>query len=168
VAQLLALADRERRRLLVLAVQPLEEIDGAGAGDAVDAQADVELELAQRLEGLQAVEPVLVAGVEPEPVQPALQVADVVAVQQRPGDVEHPVAQAERGAVQRVPGVVADDPVRRQPPLLLEGADRGPGGIAEHACVVVAGEPERVETLLDVLDLGTDRAVLDEVHDAGA
>ncbi len=126
-AELFALPDGVGRRGLVGAVQPLEQVERPGAGDAVDLETDVELELADRVEGLGAVDAVVVPGVEPEPVEATLQVAHVVADERRTGDVQHPVAEPVAGRHEGAPGIGTDDPV----------------GLAGHAAAGRLGPPRR-------------------------
>ena len=95
------------------AVQAVERGDGLGAADAVGGDPDVPLELDERAGGVVTEDAVLAPGVEAERVQPALELADVVAPQHRPAAVEHAVAEAEAALDERGPRLPAADPVGR-------------------------------------------------------
>ena len=67
--------------------------------------------------------------------------------------VEHPVTEREPGIHQCAPGVVADDAVRGQAALPLEGGDGARGSAAEDGGFVLIEEmAEGGQALLDVAD----------------
>src|SRR5690625_535831 len=119
-----------------------EDLDRVAAHDAIEDEADVELEISNGLEGLWSVDPVVVAAAEPEPVQASLQLPDVVSVQERACDEQHAVPEAVGGRDQGPPGVLTDDAVRLETSGLLERADGGLRGVTEDTSVVVARETE--------------------------
>ena len=126
--------------------------DGGRPGDAVDGQAGVALELAERGRGQVAEDAVDPPGVEPERAQPLLQLGHVVAPQHRGAAVEEAVAEAPAGLDQGGPGLAAADAVDPQAPAVLEGLDRGPGALPEDAR---RGRSRRAAELGEaVLDVG--------------
>ena len=115
--------------------QLVERLERRRAAGAVGGDADVALELAQRLLGLDTEQAVDAAAVEAHVEQPLLQRADVVAGHQPRGHVgQDPVAEAPAGLVQRVVGRAADDAVDGEPALLLERAHRAVGRRRRTRC----------------------------------
>ena len=83
VAEQLALAHRGDRALASAEPTRSERPQGLGPEDAVDREAGVALELAERRRALVAEDAVLAPGVEAERVEPVLELGDVVAAQVR-------------------------------------------------------------------------------------
>jgi hypothetical protein len=81
------------------------------------------LELDDRRPGSLAEDPILPTRVEPQGVQPALQVAHVVAAEGRGPEVERPIPETPAGLDELSPRGRADQAVGRQTALLLEGSD---------------------------------------------
>ncbi len=103
--------------------EAVEGAEGVRAAGAVGGDADALLELAQGSVGLRAEQPVGPAGREAELVEPALQLGDVVAGHQVPGDEgQDAVAELPARLLETAEGVRPDDPVDRDAALLLEGA----------------------------------------------
>ena len=135
----------------------VERGDGRRPADAVGREAGVALELDERAAACRAPKmPSPAAGVEPERVQPALELGDVVAAQHRLAEVEQPVAEGEPALDERGPGLrgrqIAVDPRARG--RCLERAHgarrwrrrRRPGSSAGRAVA------ERAEPPLEVAD----------------
>ena len=151
-AQRLALA-HAGDRAFGQAADPVEHGDGGGAADAVGGQVHVALELDQRPGGVVAEDAVLATGVEAEPVEAALQLADVVAPEHRPAAVEQSVAEAVAALHDRRPRLGPADAVDPQAAGLLEGAHGLLGRVGERA----GFDPghlvtERAEADLEVAD----------------
>src|SRR6185312_13454885 len=123
----------------------VEHGDRRRATDAVGGEVHVALELDQRARRVVAQDAVLASGVEPEAVQPALQLGDVVAAQHGTGPVEESVAEAPAALDHRGPGLWTADAVDPEPAALLEGAHGALGLVTERSG-------------LDARDLVTQRA----------
>ena len=115
---------------------------GPQVPSAIDA--DVALELAQRLLGLDAEQAVDPAAVESHVQQPLLQCGDVVAGHQ-PGrhEEQDPVAETPAGLLERVVRPRPDQAVDRDAALLLERPDGPVGRLVEER----AGRVEQVGPL---------------------
>ena len=124
---------RDQLGLVVAALEAEQLAQGGAADDAVDGQAGVALELAQGAHRGVAEDAVHPPGVEAEGAQALLELGHVVAPEHRGPAVQEAVAEPETGLDQGVPGLGAADAVDPQPPPVLEGLDRGPGGRAEEA-----------------------------------
>ena len=129
---------------------------GVGAHDAVGGQTGVALELARGMLGEGAEDAVDRPAREAERVERLLQHGDVVPVEVRQAQVEHPVAEGEARVDERGPRPVADHPVLGEAVPSLELAYRLRGRAEEHA--VDAGAPKVVaqgeQAALDVFDSG--------------
>ena len=119
-AQRLALAHRARpsRRPAIRVASSVATVAGPQTPSVVEA--GVALELPERGLGLGPEDAVLAAGVEAEPVEPALQLGDVVAAQHRPAQVEQPVAEREAALDERAPRLRSADAVDAQAARCLE------------------------------------------------
>ena len=102
---------------------------------------------------------------KPRAPEALLELGHVVAPEHRTSSGENPVAEAVAGLDQEIPGLRAADPVDPQPPAVLEGLQRGPGGRAEHPGQVTGGrEPEGPEPATHVTD-GLPPVALDQGQD---
>jgi hypothetical protein len=110
-----------------------QRLEGGRAAGAVGDHADVALEVAQRLLGLDPEQAVHPAAVEPHVQQPLLQRCHVVTGHQ-PGrhEEQDPVTEAPTGLLEGVVGARPDLAVDRDPALLLEGPHGPVGGFVEQ------------------------------------
>jgi hypothetical protein len=106
-------------------------VDGFRPADAVGLESPFALESAQPGVGLGSEDAVLPAGVEPERVEPALQLAHVVAAQHRRAHVEEPIAERPAALDQRAPRLGAADAVDAQAAARLELAHARAGLFTE-------------------------------------
>ena len=129
----LGLAHRVRPAADDRAAELVQRLEGGRPAGAVGHDADVALELAQRLLGLDAEQAVDPAAVEAHVQQPLLQGGDVVAGHQ-PGrhEEQDAVAEPPAGLVERVVGPRPDDAVDREAALLLERAHGAVGRLVEQ------------------------------------
>src|SRR5690606_11269663 len=104
--------------------QSAQRLERAGPAGAVSRNADVALELAQRLARPGTEDTVDPADIEPEFGQAALKCNDVVTSERVADDVrQQPVTQAPAGFVEHPVGRGVDDAGRGESPLLLELPD---------------------------------------------
>src|SRR5262249_7416328 len=136
-----------------------ELADPAQCGDrrptteAVRRQPDVALELGHCHGGLLTEDAVFATGVEPERVQPMLELGDVVAPQHRLAEVQGAIPERETALDQRRPRLRAAQPVDLEAALFLEGAYGRFGGGPELARLVRGRVvPEPGESALQVTD----------------
>jgi hypothetical protein len=153
--QFLALADHRTRGARLRRPHASQDRKRMGTDDPVGLIAHVSLELPEGGVGLRTVQAVLLARVEAERVQLALEFPHVVAAEQRGPVVQGAVAQAPSGLDELFPRVGADQPVDAQVPFALEPAHRALGGAAERAAALGGLDrgAERHQALLDVGDL---------------
>ena len=155
-AKLLRFANHASTGHVVQGPHPLERRDRVQPDHAVHVLADVALELAQRGVGRGAVHAVLLAGVEPERVELALQGAHVVSAQERRVDVQGAVSEPEARFDELAPGVGSHDPVDPEASLLPGTRARPPRVSSPNDAAFAHGaqEAELVQPVLDVEDLG--------------
>ena len=160
LGDLLALAAR-----LGLA-QRLQLAERALADDAVGEQPGVALEVEHGALHVVVVHAALGAGVEAQQVELDLQGEHVVAAERRFLEVQQAVAQGVAGLDQLAPGVGADDAVREQAALLLEGAHRDLGTRSEEAVHALAAQlvPVPAQARLDVEDFFAAVAAREVAH----
>ncbi|MEX0592497.1 MAG: hypothetical protein WD152_03400 [Nitriliruptoraceae bacterium] len=166
--QRLALSDHRDGSLLMMTVKTRHLGARLRPCDAVHRHADVELKVTYGIGSVVAVDAVVETTIESEQIEPPLKFLHVMAVQGRLRGVEQSVAEAERRADERVPGVVADVSIGSEPVRLLKGSNRGPGAVAEHARVIGARKTDLSQTSLDIFDCRACIAVPDPFHEAGA
>jgi len=107
-----------------------------------------------------AVDP---TGVEPERVEPPLELGDVVAPQHRLAEVQEAVAEDEAALHERGPCVATDDAVDLEAAVVLERPHRGRGGRTEDAGLVGRmAVAERAETPVEITDCFTPGARTEE------
>ena len=109
--ELLGLADDPTPRHVVERTHPFERRDRVQPDYAVGFVADVALEIAHRRLGLGTVHAVLLARIEAERIELALQRSDVVAAQERRVDEQGAIAEPEARLHELTPGVGPDEPV---------------------------------------------------------
>ena len=122
--------------------------------DAVDGEAGVALELAERPHRGVAEDAVDPAGVEAQRAQALLQLGDVVTAQHGGPAVQEAVAEPETGLDQGVPGLRPADAVDPQAAQALEGLEGGAGGRDRRSPSASTGAPgqDGGQAVLDVGD----------------
>ena len=165
-AQLLALSHDGSARHVFEGPHPLDGRDRVQPHHAVGFLADVALELAHRQVGPLAVDPVLLAGVEPERVELALQFADVVSSERRRVHVQRSVTEPEPCFDELHPRVRAHQAIDPEVAEVLERADGGfrRGSEPPRQLTRCQGVPEGRQPLLDVQDLGPLVAATEDAH----
>ena len=148
-----SLADVVAAHLGRLAGDQGQFLDHLGSDDAVLGHVAVLLKVEHGAQGRCAEDAVDRSGVEPDGVELALQLGDIVAVQHRHAVVEKAVAEAVAGIDHGAPGFPADETVGGEAPGLLERDHRRSGALTEDPRGIGSRrEPQCVEPLLDVPD----------------
>jgi hypothetical protein len=133
-----------------LAAEPAQRLHGLRAARAVRSQPDLALELGHGPRRAGAVDGVRTAAVEAHLQEPLLQRPDVLTDQRgRHRVVEGAGAELPPGAVERLPGLGADEPVDSDAPALLEGSYGVLGGFVEG----LGDRRKQVQAHQDRLDL---------------
>ena len=142
---------RHQLGVAVAGAEPEELGDGGGAGDTVDGQPDVALELPERRRGQIPEDAVHPPGVESEGAETLLELGDVVTAQHRRPPVEETVPDGAAGLDQGRPGLRSAHPVDPQATTVLERFDGGPGpGLVGTRFVDGGGEAEPPQPLLHI------------------